>query len=53
MVNFFRVVIIYLFWKCSFFAAFRGGSAARCCGRQGPRRALARGGTGQQALEAR
>ena len=36
-------------WRCSFFSAFRGGSAVRCCGRQGPPRASARGGTGQQA----
>ena len=43
----------FLFWQCSTFAALRGGSTARCCGRQGRQRALARGATGQQALVAR
>ena len=43
-------------FSCIFFifavqpcAALRGGSSIRCCGRQGRQRALARGGTGQQA----
>ena len=41
------------FWQCSTFAALRGGSTGRCCGRQGWQRALARGGIGQQAFAAR
>ena len=36
--------------QCSFFAAFRVGSASRCGYRLGSLCALARGGTGQQAI---
>ena len=48
------LIYLYIFCplQCSTFAALRGGSAVRCCGRLGRRRAQARGGTGQQAFVA-
>ena len=44
---------MFLLVQCNLFAASRGGRAVRCCGKPGPRRALARGGMGQQARGAR